>query len=301
MSGEEVTEEAEPEFVRRLDEVTADLAALAKILDEEEDLGRVLQRSVEQVNHGVPGADMVSVTVMRGDRGETAASSTERVWAIDSDQYAAGNGPCLEAARTGEIVRVGVEEAHERWPEFARSARAAGVQSYLACPLVIGKEFVGSLNLYSEMPHGFGALDVALLRVYMTATVAAIANARRVTEARKLAEDLKTAMDSRAVIDQARGVLMARLGISAEQALDELSRQSQNTNVKLRVVAARLLESVRRQDQLPGRPGAATASWWRAGRLPSRCGRSRWSASRPASRGGRARTSGTLPGRVPAR
>jgi len=84
--------------------------------------------------------------------------------------------------------------------------------------------------------------------VYMTATVAAIANARRVTEARKLAEDLKRAMDSRAVIDQARGVLMARLGISAEQALDELSRQSQNTNVKLRVVAARLLESVRRQD-----------------------------------------------------
>ena len=72
--------------------------------------------------------------------------------------------------------------------------------------------------------------------------------ARRVTEARKLAEDLKRAMDSRAVIDQARGVLMARLGISAEQALDELSRQSQNTNVKLRVVAARLLESVRRQD-----------------------------------------------------
>jgi GAF domain-containing protein len=247
VSGEEVTEE--PELVRRLDSVAADLAALAKILDEEEDLGRVLQRSVEQVTRGVPGADMASVTVMRGDRGETAASSEERVWAIDSDQYAAGDGPCLEAARTGEIVRVGVEEAHERWPEFARSARAAGVESYLACPLIIGEEFAGSLNLYSEKPHGFGELDVALLRVYMTAAVAAIANARRVAEARKLAEGLKTAMDSRAVIDQARGVLMGRRGISAEQALEELSRQSQNTNVKLRVIAARVLESVRRRDR----------------------------------------------------
>ena len=247
MSGEEVTEE--PELVRRLDGVAADLAALAKILDEEEDLGRVLQRSVEQVTRGVPGADMASVTVMRGDRGETAASSEERVWAIDSDQYAAGDGPCLEAARTGEIVRVGVEEAHERWPGFARSARAAGVESYLACPLIIGEEFVGSLNLYSEKPHGFGEFDVALLRLYMTAAVAAIANARRVAEARKLTEGLKTAMDSRAVIDQARGVLMARRGISAEQALEELSRQSQNTNVKLRVIAARLVESVRRRDR----------------------------------------------------
>jgi GAF domain-containing protein len=247
VSGEEVTEE--PEFVRRLDGVAADLAALAKILDDEEDLGRVLQRSVEQVTRGVPGADMASVTVMRGDRGETAASSEERVWAIDLDQYAAGDGPCLEAARTGQIVRVGLEEAHERWPEFARSARAAGVESYLSCPLIIGEEFVGSLNLYSEKPHGFGEFDVALLRVYMTAAVAAIANARRVAEARKLAQGLKTAMDSRAVIDQARGVLMARRGISAEQALEELSRQSQNTNVKLRIIAARVLESVRRGDR----------------------------------------------------
>jgi AmiR/NasT family two-component response regulator len=53
----------------------------------------------------------------------------------------------------------------------------------------------------------------------------------------------------RAVIDQARGVLMARRGISAEQALEELSRQSQNTNVKLRVIAARVLETVRRRDR----------------------------------------------------
>ena len=42
---------------------------------------------------------------------------------------------------------------------------------------------------------------------------------------------------------------MARRGISAEQALEELSRQSQNTNVKLRVIAARVLETVRRRDR----------------------------------------------------
>jgi GAF domain-containing protein len=246
VSVEDITEE--PELVRHLDGMTAQLAALAKVLGEDEDLGRVLQRSVEQVTRGVPGADMASVTVIHGGQPETVASSTERVWAIDSDQYAAGDGPCLEAARTGEIVRVGVEEAHRRWPEFARSARAAGVESYLSSPLVIGDEFVGSLNLYSEQPHGFGELDVALLRVYMTAAVAAIASARRLAQARKLAEDLKTAMDSRAVIDQAIGVLMARRGIGAEQAIGELSRQSQNTNVKLRVIAARVLESVRRQE-----------------------------------------------------
>jgi GAF domain-containing protein len=237
-----------PGVIRRLDEMADDLSSLARVLDDEEDLGRVLQRSVEQVTRGVPGADMASVTVIRGadGKGETAASSTERVWAIDSDQYAAGEGPCLEAARTGEIVRVGVEEAARRWPEFSRSARAAGVESYLSCPLVITGEFAGSLNLYSEKPHGFGDFDVALLKLYITAAAAAIANARRYAKARRLAESLTSALDSRAVIDQARGILMARRGISAEEAFAELSRQSQNTNVKVRVIASLLVESTQR-------------------------------------------------------
>ena len=233
--------------VRRLDEVTADLAQLTEILAEEEDLGRVLQRSVDQVVSGVPGADMVSVTVMRGNDGETVASSSERVWAIDSDQYAAGNGPCLEAARTREVVRVGVEEARERWPDFARSARAAGVESYLSAPLIMGEQFVGSLNLYSEKPHGFGDFDVALLRLYIAAASGAILNARRAADARRLIEDLTKALQSRAVIDQARGVLIARRGISADEAFEELSRESQNTNVKLREVAGRLLDDARRE------------------------------------------------------
>jgi len=57
---------------------------------------------------------MASVSVLRGDTAETVAASSERVWAVDSDQYAAGEGPALEAVRTGEIVRVSVEQARDR-------------------------------------------------------------------------------------------------------------------------------------------------------------------------------------------
>ena len=87
---------AEPELLCRLDETTRALADLAAVLEREEDLGRVLQRSVDQLTSAVPGADMASVSVLRdGDGAETVASSSDRVWAIDSDQYAAGEGPCL--------------------------------------------------------------------------------------------------------------------------------------------------------------------------------------------------------------
>jgi GAF domain-containing protein len=144
------SERTEQDVVRRLDEVTSALTELAQVLEEEEELAEVLQRTTDQVERAVPEADMASVSVLRDDVPETIAFSSDRVLAIDADQYAAGEGPCLEAARTGQVVRVGVEGAEDRWPQFARTARAAGVASYLSCPLFLDEEFAGSLNLYSE-------------------------------------------------------------------------------------------------------------------------------------------------------
>lgn len=236
----------------RLDEVTRALSDLGGVLALEEEIGRVLQRSVNQVVRAIPGADMASVSVLRGDKAETVASTSERVWAIDEDQYAAGAGPCLEAARTGHIVRVGVREALERWPAFASSARAAGVESYLTAPLAIDEKFAGSLNLYGEQAYSFDDLDERLLQLYTTAAVAAIASARQYAEARGMAENLRRALDSRAVIDQAIGALMATRKLDAEEAFQVMARESQNTNTKLRDIAARVLDIARRPGDVRG-------------------------------------------------
>ncbi len=240
------TEQARtPEAPERVDEVTRALSDLSALLDAEEELARVLQRGVDQAIWAIPSADLVSITVVRGDRTETVAANSDRVRTIDSEQYTAGEGPALDAAHSGETVRASVERAMALWPRFARAARAAGVASYLSSPLIIADKFAGSLNLYSAQPHGFGDLDEALLRLYTTAAAAAIANARRYAEARSLAENLARALQSRAVIDQAIGVLVAIQGISPEQAVGEMSRQSQNTNTKLRDIAVRIVEQVR--------------------------------------------------------
>jgi GAF domain-containing protein len=241
-------QESNPDVLQRLDEVTQALSDLGAVLAREEEIGRVLQRSVNQVVETIPGADMASVSVLRGDKAETVASTSERVWAIDSEQYATGEGPCLEVARTGHIVRVNVREARKRWPAFARSAQAAAVESYLSAPLAIDEKFAGSLNLYGEQAHSFTDLDEKLLQVYTTAAVAAIANARRYAEARDVAENLRRALDSRAVIDQAVGALIATRGLDAGEAFRMMARESQNTNTKLREIAARVLDVARRGD-----------------------------------------------------
>ena len=63
---------------------------------------------------------------------------------------------------------------------------------------------------------------------------------------------LRRAQRSRSVIEQAKGVLMTRLDCSAEQAFEQLTRISQETNTKVAEVAAGLLGLT-----APIRPGAA--------------------------------------------
>ncbi len=55
---------------------------------------------------------------------------------------------------------------------------------------------------------------------------------------------LEAVADARARIEQAKGVLMSAYGISAEQAFDILAWRSQETNLKVRDLAARFLEAV---------------------------------------------------------
>ncbi|MFB6395531.1 ANTAR domain-containing protein [Polymorphospora lycopeni] len=57
-------------------------------------------------------------------------------------------------------------------------------------------------------------------------------------------DGLRTAMRGRAIIEQAKGVLMARERITAEEAFDRLRRVSQRTNVRLVEVAARTVARV---------------------------------------------------------
>ena len=66
----------------------------------------------------------------------------------------------------------------------------------------------------------------------------------RYADERDRAENRAKAMLNRTVIDMAIGVVMARSGCSTEEAFDVLKRASNNRNVKLRDVAAEIVQHV---------------------------------------------------------
>jgi GAF domain-containing protein len=232
------------QFIQHLDEVTGALESLSGVLAQEEELSVILQRLCRQVIHAIPETEMSSITLLRDEGPETVAMTDAGADDIDRAQYRTGQGPCLHAARTGQVVRITVAEVRDRWPDFADAAGSASVASYLSAPLFIDSEYHGSLNLYGKRPHGYRLLDAALLELYTTAAEAALQSARRYIQAREHAGHLQTALGSRGVIDQAKGIVMGARRISADDAFMLLVEHSQRENVKLHDIAQRLVYGV---------------------------------------------------------
>jgi GAF domain-containing protein len=231
-----------------LDEVTGALETLTSALDSEDDFTVLMQRMCEQVTKAVPGVDEATLTLLTDGAPVTAATTSDIAAALDRDQYAAGDGPCLQAARTGDLVRVSVTEVADRWPTFVRDADSAGFGSFLSAPLAVTDGQTGAINCYSARGHGFAELDEKLLDLYTSAATALLRTYARYGRARDTAEQLRIALDSRAVIDQAKGILMALRQISADEAFTLLVEQSQRENVKLRDLATRFVAHATNHD-----------------------------------------------------
>ncbi|MGA9873016.1 MAG: ANTAR domain-containing protein [Rhodococcus sp. (in: high G+C Gram-positive bacteria)] len=209
----------------------------------------LLQGVCAQVVATVPGADMAGVMLLDelAAGPATAACTDRRVFTIDDDQYRANEGPSLEAARTRQLVRAGANDAAARWPTFARKAADIGVQGYLSAPISVDTGQVGALNVYSWTDHGFTHTDEILVQVFVTAVESAVFNSLRAQHARSELDGLREAMRTRAAIEQAKGIVMAVRGVDADEAFAVLSQQSQNENMKVSAIAARIIDSVQRE------------------------------------------------------
>ena len=135
-------------------------------------------------------------------------------------------------------------DTERRWPPFTKTAAAHGVRSTLSLPLRVGADSIGALNLYSRSVNGF-EVDDAVAGVFAAQAAVLLENARAYWAAHTLSEQLEEALKSRAVIEQAKGILIARHGYTDEEAFQHLSRESQETNTKLRDIAQRTVATAR--------------------------------------------------------
>jgi hypothetical protein len=108
---------------------------------------------------------------------------------------------------------------------------------------------IGALNVYSRFANGLDSADRDVLLLLATHASLALAGTDAVTRGELQAEHLRKAVDSRDVIGQAKGIIMARRGVSADEAFDILRRAPQDLNVKLAELARTLASRHTEVDQ----------------------------------------------------
>ena len=214
------------------------LAAIARELVHEPGMQHTLQRIVELAAANLDGEVYASVSLVRRRRRvQTPAASDERAARADQLQHELGEGPCLDAIWQQNTVQIDDLTTEQHYPDWSRRvAEQTGIRSSLSLQLFTNEDSLGALNLYSPQPQAFDAETRGKGLAFAAQAAVALRSAQD-------KEDLRAAMTTRNLIGQAQGILMERYKMTAERASAVLSRVSQDTNVKLRDVAQRLIDT----------------------------------------------------------
>lgn len=234
------------------EDLGASLSDLAALVSSSMSLDALLGLVATYAVTAIPNADGVGICLVESagdDQSVRArAASSEFAREIDDLQYTVtGEGPCITAAHEGRVVRSGNISADPRWPHLGSRVGRLGVHSVLSLPLLLGGHAVGAINAYAHGRDAFDERAAELGRLFAAPAAVAVHNASVLDAAQTRAQQLQAALLSRPVIDQAIGIIRARSGGSSDEAFAKLRTISQNENVKLNVVAQRVVdEAVRR-------------------------------------------------------
>ena len=230
----------------------AGVRAVAGLVADARGVDELLRDVAQFAAHAIPAVDGASVALLQPQhvtpRIQTCAATAEFVAEIDKVQYEElHEGPCITSMQTGRVTVSGSLGSDIRWPHFGGRVARMAVHSALSLPLVIRDEVIGSINSYARTRDAFGEHAVVLGSEFAQSAAVSLHNATLLANARERTDNLQRALASRAVIDQAIGIVRSRTGATAEEAVERLKRMSQSENVKLAVVAERLVdEAVRR-------------------------------------------------------
>lgn len=169
---------------------------------------------------------------------EVIASTNERSEFIGLMQLRAGEGPCVEAVTSGQVVSVAdLEQASDRWPAFAADARRSGFAAVHAIPMRLRQSIIGSLNLFRDRVGELNEPDAAAARTLTDIATISILQQRLVEESTIAQAQLQRALDSRVIIEQAKGYLAQTHGLDMDAAFHRLRSHARSTQTRIADIA----------------------------------------------------------------
>lgn len=192
-----------------------------------------------------PGTEVLcGVTLLRPRKSKTVASSSEPARLLDELQYDFGDGPCLTAARTHQMIYVPDTRRSNQWTQYLAVISEHGMHSVLGVPIPLDGEARCALNFFAPTPHAFTEDARVAAETFAREASASLRLAVHIAHLTDTSEHLKSAMSSRTTIDLAAGIIMGQNRCSHDAAMTILKAASSGRNIKLRDVAAQILASV---------------------------------------------------------
>jgi len=222
---------------------TGAVAELYRAVSSDREITVVLQDVVTVTKRRIPGANDVSITLLRNENASTVAATGSLAVKLDELQYEQGYGPCLDAGRLNENQHIKDVSTEDRWSAYVSKARLDGLGSSLSLPLPVENYLVGALNIYSVTPNAFDTEAVTLGGALAAHITAALSYAEFAQGHRNRAAHLEQALDSQAIINQAKGIIMVQQKCSADDAFSMLRKLSMDNNIRLFELSASLVAS----------------------------------------------------------
>ncbi len=191
------------------------------------------------------------VMIMADGVPQASLCSSGSVAALIEDlQYTLGEGPCIDAYRTGAVIAEPdlAAPVSPRWPAFTPKVIEFGAQAIFGFPVRIGGVRIGALNLYRDRP---GPLDDDQ---YADALVMADVIARTVLTLQAHSETgsgpADPGTDIHPTVHQAAGMVSVQLEVSVADALVRLRAHAFAADRPLTEVAKDVIARTLRFDDL---------------------------------------------------
>jgi GAF domain-containing protein len=204
---------------------------------------------IVRTTHTIFAVDGAGLMLTDDDqRLRAVAASDDRFAHLEELQLDHQEGPCIDAFEGQALVSAQNLADEPRWPLFSQAALARSVRAVLASPLPYNRNAVGVVAVLSEQHRPWSAEAELGLLAFTDLAALLIASMMHSEQQSQLAVQLQGALDSRQVIEQAKGVLMAREGIPARAAYEQLRAQARAGRRKLNAVCAEIVAGAVRNE-----------------------------------------------------
>ncbi|MHA7145380.1 GAF domain-containing protein [Arthrobacter sp. TmT3-37] len=202
----------------------------------------------------IGAAEGAGVSIIDTDGTRMSVGATNpRVLEADNLQYEFGEGPCITAWSLGEPVYIPDTRTEPRFRTWASAVTDVGIRSCLSVPLLNTPAGLGAMKVYSSTVDAFTDEDRRLLTNLARSAAALLGHIQASDTPQRISNDVKASLAERDTIGVARGILIERLDLDRQAAMNHLIGLATDADTTIGTMAARISE---RRDGSNPAPGA---------------------------------------------